>query len=387
MNAAIQPPHAMMLAAASRDATREAFWGEVQTYLEAEVRPGFRHRYETVVEPGLVAALGRAPDRHEIAAAMLDQDVNRAWYLARTQAQRRAFEASQAIVDGQLADLAARAAALGNGPGRLELDPGLVFPAYVQGEVHNMAGGYADTVAHDAIAAGAVYDRALSIHRIAAMGPLVDDVGHSIAARLRAHFPDFRPRRILELGCTVGHTLLPFKQAYPDAEVIGIDVSAPCLRYGAARAAALGVDATFSQRSAEATGYPDGHFDLVFSRILLHETGDGVVPAVFAECHRLLRPGGIMFHSDAPQFDQLDPYAQSLRDWDIRCNAEPYMDVYYAMPLAEMFVAAGFDPAATFELYAPSLIVRDGYDPRETRISNGRYFLAGAVRTASKGTP
>ncbi|MGY2736089.1 class I SAM-dependent methyltransferase [Sphingomonas sp. UYP23] len=292
MSTAVAPPHAMMLPASSGDAAREAFWGEVQTYLEAEIRRGFRARYDAVVEPALVAQLGRAPDRHEIAEAMLDQDVNRAWYLARTLAQRRAFEASQAIVDGQCDELGARAAALGNGPARLELDPDLVFPSYVQGEVHNMAGGYADTVAQDPIAAGAVYDRALSIHRIAAMGPLVDDVGHSIAARLREQFPDFRPQRILELGCTVGHTLLPFKQAYPDAEVIGIDVSAPCLRYGAARAAALGVDATFSQRPAEATGYPDGHFDLVFSRILLHETGDGVVPDVFAECHRLLRRAG-----------------------------------------------------------------------------------------------
>ena len=243
-----------------------------------------------------------------------------------------------------------------------------------------MAGGYADTVAHDPLVAGAVFDRALSIHRVAAMGPLVDDVGHSIAAGLKQAFPDFRPRRILELGCTVGHTLLPFKQAWPEAEVIGIDVSAPCLRFGAARAAALGVDVTFSQRNAEETGYADQSFDLVFSRILLHETGASAVPRIFAECHRLLRPGGVMFHSDAPQFDMLDPYTQSLRDWDARFNAEPFMDVYYAMPLEAMFAAAGFAPDSTFRLFAPSLIVQQGYRAQDTRTNGGRYFLAGARR-------
>ena len=84
-----------------------------------------------------------------------------------------------------------------------------------------------------------------------------------------------------------------------------------------------------------------------------------------------------MFHSDAPQFDELDAYTASLRDWDIRCNAEPYMDAYYAMPLEQMFAAAGFDPASTFRALAPSVLVAKGYDARETR-SGGRYFLAGA---------
>ena len=379
MNPALQPPHPMMLPAPSGDAAREMFWSELQTWLETEVRPQFRRLYEERVAPRLRERLGRDPDRHEIAEAMLEQDVNRAWYVARTEAQRQAFDTSRAIVAGQLDRLAEKAAAFGNGPTRLELDPNLPFPDYVQKEPHNMAGGYADTIDRHPLAAGAVFDRALSIHRVAAMGPLADDVGRSIALRLKQLFPDFAPKRILELGCTVGHTLLPFKLAWPEAEVIGIDVSEPCLRYGAARAAALGADVTFSQRNAEATGYPDASFDLVFSRILLHETGEGVVPRVFAECYRLLRPGGIMFHSDAPQFDELDAYTASLRDWDIRCNAEPYMDVYYALPLERMFEEAGFAREQMFRAFAPSLIVAEGYEARETRCA-GRYFLAGAVR-------
>ena len=322
--------------------------------------------------------LGHEPDRREIAAAMLDFDANRAWYVARTEAQRQAFVTSRAIVDSQLADLTARAAALGNGPARLELDPALPFPDYVQAEPHNMAGGYDDVGQHHALAAGAAYDRALAVHRVAAMGPLVDDVGHSIAAKLVEAFPDFAPARILEMGCTVGHTLLPFKQAYPQAEVIGIDVAGACLAFGAARASALGSAVTFSQRNAERTGYPDQSFDLVFSRILLHETCEEATRNIFAECYRLLRPGGIMFHSDAPQFDELDPYTQSLRDWDIRCNAEPFMDGYYAMNLEDEFARAGFERACMFRLYAPSQIVQRGYRAENTRTSGGRYFLAGA---------
>ena len=352
------PPNAMMMSAPSDALTREKFWGELQTYLEAEIRPGFRALYE-------------------IAAAMCATEVNRAWYVVRTEAQRKAFEATRAIVDGQSAALLARAAAFSAGPARLELDPALPFPSYIQPDVHNMAGGYNDMQAGHPLAAGAIYDRALSVHRVAAMEPLVDDVGHSVAAALKERFPDFRPRRILELGCTVGHTLLPFKAAFPDAEIIGIDVAAPRLRYAAARASSLDIEVTFSQRNAEATGYADESFDLVFSRTLLHETDADAVLRIFAEAYRILRPGGVMFHSDAPHFDELSPYIQSLRDWDCRCNAEPFMDGCYALDLEAMFATAGFD--AMFGAYASSLIVARDYNVTETR-SGGRYFLAGAVK-------
>ena len=373
-------PHAMMLRPNSADATRETYWGELMTFLEAEVRPGFRAHYEEEVAPRLASALGRSPDRHEIAVAMLQYAPNRAWYVARKEAQRQAFDISRAIVDGQVEELAARAAGFGNGPAALELDAALPFPDYVQKDAHNMEGGYEDLGRGDPLSAGATYDRALSVHRVAAMGPLVDDVGHSIASRLKEAFPDFAPKRILEMGCTVGHTLLPFKAAFPDAEVIGIDVSGPCLAFGAARASGLGAAVTFSQRNAEHSGYDDESFDLVFSRILLHETCEDAVRAIFAECHRLLRPGGIMFHSDAPQFDELDPYDQSLRDWDIRCNAEPFMDGYYAMDLEQEFGLAGFRPESMFRLFAPSMIVQCGYRAEQTRTRGGRYFFAGAVK-------
>ena len=90
-----------------------------------------------------------------------------------------------------------------------------------------------------------------------------------------------------------------------------------------------------------------------------------------------------MFHSDAPQFDELDAYAASLRDWDARFNNEPYMEGYYDLPLETMFEAAGFAPSDTFRTFAPSLAVqRDAIDPRRSRTNRGRYFIAGAVKRA-----
>ncbi|KPF90752.1 hypothetical protein IP81_13880 [Novosphingobium sp. AAP83] len=62
---------------------------------------------------------------------------------------------------------------------------------------------------------------------------------------------------------------MPIAQAYPDAEVIAIDTAGPTLRYGAARAAGLGVKTiTFVQANGEdLSPYPDNHFDWVQTTI------------------------------------------------------------------------------------------------------------------------
>jgi SAM-dependent methyltransferase len=374
----------MLLPGTRSELTRELFCRSLTNYLEAEARPRLRGLYDREVAPALRATLGHEPGRREIAAAMRAQPANRLWYAMRTASQRMSYEASAAVIERQRPELVARAArATGHARGSLSLDSSLRLPRYVGAlEIHLMPGGYAGQQGEDDVGAGALFDRQMTVNRMGSQGPLNDDPGRSLAAWLQQRFPGFRPRRILELGCTVGHNLLPFAAAYPGAELHGIDVAAPCLRYALARAEALGIAAHFRQADAEATPYEAGSFDLVFSRILMHETSHAAVPRIFAECHRLLRPGGLCFHSDAPQFDELEPYVASLRDWDIRCNNEPFMDGWYEMVPEQLFAEAGFDLATRFRGWAPSLhVAASGVDPKLNR-SGGRYFLAGAFRGA-----
>src|SRR3546814_9282947 len=100
------------------------------------------------------------------------------------------------------------------------------------------------------------------------------------------------------MGCTVGMSKIPYVDAYPEAEVHAIDLSAPSLRFAHARAESLGKAVHFRQANAEHAPYGDGSFDLVVSHILLHELSCGALDRVLAECHRLLRPGGIMLRSE-----------------------------------------------------------------------------------------
>ena len=375
-------PHDMLLPGTRTELTRELFCRSLTNYLETRSRPSLRALYEQEVAPGLRARLGREPGRREIAAAMREQPRNRMWYAMRSASQRMSYEASAAVIARQRPELEARAArTTGAAGGTRALDPAVQVPRYIAKlDIHLMPGGYAAENGPADLAAGALFDRQMTLNRHGSQGVLNEDPGRSLAAWLKARFPQFAPRRILELGCTVGHALLPFAEFYPEAELHAIDVAAPCLRYAHARAEALGIRAHFAQRDAEATGFDDGSFDLVFSRILMHETSHAAVPRIFAECHRLLRPGGLCFHSDAPQFDELEPYVASLRDWDIRCNNEPFMDAWYEMPVEQLFAAAGFDAATCFRGWAPSLhVAASGVDPKLNR-SGGRYFLAGAFR-------
>lgn len=378
----IQSLHPMLEPARTDEYAREMFWDDLTMYLEAEVRPGLRGYYEETVKPALVERLGREPDRVEIAKAMRQQEPNRWWYLLRTEAQREGIEATRMVVERQLPQLVERARASSNGPGSLTLDPSLPYPSYLEVDIHLQRGGYhGGAEAGDDLTMGAIYDRGITLGRMGTQGWLNDDPGRSLAAFIKQRFPDLNPKKILELGCTVGHTLGGFKETFPEAECHGIDVAAPVLRYGFARAATLGLEMHFHQQNAERTNFPDASFDVVFSRILMHETSAESAPKIFAECHRLLKPGGVMFHSDAQQFDEMDPYTQSLRDWDSTVNQEPFMDGYYSMALEDAYVAAGFAKQDTFREYTPSLrVIEAGVDPKRSRATGGKYFLVGAVK-------
>jgi SAM-dependent methyltransferase len=377
----IDAPHDLLLPGTRPELEREFFCRSLTNYLETQARPRLRELYDREVGPALRESLGREPGRREIADAMRAQPANRLWYAMRTASQRMSYEASAAVIERQRPELIARAAAPRATRGSLTLDPTLAPPRYLSAlETHLMPGGYLGEYAADDVTAGALFDRQMTVNRLGSQGPLNDDPGVSLSAWLRARFPQFAPRRILELGCTVGHNLLPFAQAWPDAQLHGIDVSAPCLRYAHARAESLGVGVHLSQQDAESTRFEDGSFDLVFSRILMHETSQAAVPRIFAECHRLLAPGGLAFHSDAPQFDELDPYVASLRDWDTRCNNEPFMERWYDWPVEDELAAAGFARETLFRGWAPSLhVAASGVDPKLNR-SGGRYFLFGAFR-------
>jgi ubiquinone/menaquinone biosynthesis C-methylase UbiE len=221
-------------------------------------------------------------------------------------------------------------------------------------DIHLMPGSYCEEYAADDPTMGAVYEQRLAVSTFGLFGPDLDDIGQSIARFIARRHPHFRPLRILDLGCTVGHNTAAWKRVFPQAEVVGIDVAAPCLRYAALRARARGLPLRFEQMNAEALAFPDASFDVVFSSMFLHEVPPRGIARVLREAHRVLRPGGLMLHMELPPADQLGAFESFYLDWDGHYNNEPYYRGFRAMNLPQLCRSAGFAAADYLQHVVPS---------------------------------
>ncbi len=182
-----------------------------------------------------------------------------------------------------------------SGPGSLELNPTMDIPEYTTYEIHQQPGGYVG----DPLS-GMLYHYALAtaFYRGLFSGPVVHDEPHMLLAS-RAPVPaDGNVPRILEIGCSDGRTTMAMKERFPEAEVWGIDVGGPMVRYAHHRAAGMGLDIHFAQRLAEKTQFPDNYFDVVVSNLIFHEVTPAATRAIVPETYRIMRPGAVWHLAD-----------------------------------------------------------------------------------------
>jgi ubiquinone/menaquinone biosynthesis C-methylase UbiE len=154
-----------------------------------------------------------------------------------------------------------------------------------------------------------------------------------------------QPRRILDLGCGTGSTTLMLKEAFPQAEVVGLDLSPYMLVMADHKAKATRLDVQWHHGKAEETGFPDASFDLVTASLLFHETPPIVTQSILRECFRLLTAGGEVLILDGNQ--------KTIRqvDWLTEVFEEPYIKAYAAGNLDAWMGAAGFEAVQTKDVF------------------------------------
>ena len=344
--------HELFPEAGHDDVARFDFLANLNGFVSGTLAPKVRSAYEQEVKPAFEQEQGRAPsDRHEVRKAMAGNTSYQIWSAARRCSMEMRQQTGRRLVLGQLDTLLHKAARRNAEPG-LELDPNIQQPRYAAAvDIHCMPGGYHSELTARDISAGANYDCGIFATTGGMLGRYNDGGGQALARWLKREHPEFKPRRILDIGCTVGHNIVPLAQAFPEAEVIAVDTATPVLRYGHARARALGVDnITFRQASGEQLDYPDGHFDLITTSMFWHETSAKALPRIMNEIHRLLAPGGLTVHLEQPQYHEgMDPFEQFMRDWDAFNNNEPFWSVMHSYHLGDMMRAAGFSDDEYFE--------------------------------------
>jgi len=203
----------------------------------------------------------------------------------------------------------------------------LIYPSYYLNEnFHGIEGGY--------LAPGAAvsYDPITQY----ALPPGEAPVRQSLIDKVQS-----QPRRILDLGCGTGSTTLMLKQAFPQAEVIGIDLSPYMLFMADRKAQQAGLQLQFLHGNAEHLDFADASFDLITAALLFHETPPAVTQTILKEAHRLLTPGGQVLVLDGSQ--------RVLRQltWLKNIFEEPYIEAFAAGSLDAWMGAAGFAAVRT----------------------------------------
>jgi SAM-dependent methyltransferase len=372
-----QAAHAVLPQTTAEEFDRQEFVKSLKFHLASKVSVGNKAAFEGRAGPAYAKARGRKPQSLlEIRQAMTADPYFQFWSALQRNSQEMMWKSTQIPVERQLPDLIEAGKAT-SGPSTLRLNPELEVPRYHRSvDIHCMPGGYHTEFAADDLANGAVYDRAVYIYAMGRMGPTNSDIGDTTIAWIRENHPDFRPRRILDMGCTVGHSTLGYCDAFPEAEVHAIDVGGPVLRYAHARANSFGKAVHFSQQNAESTDFADGYFDLIVSHILVHETSNSGIRRVMRECNRLLADGGLVVHAETPPYRDLPDYDAFMLDWDTRNNNEPYWGASHELVAAELAAETGFDPSKAFEAYQPSAFEAA---ERRTRVFQGGDFAGGGA--------
>ena len=149
------------------------------------------------------------------------------------------------------------------------------------------------------------------------------------------------PRKILDLGCGTGSTTIMLKQAFSNAEVVGLDLSPQMLVVAEYKAQQAGLDIQWLHGLAETTSFADEEFDLVTASLLFHETPSDIAQEILEEAYRLLSPQG--------QIIILDGNQKTLRQtpWLTEVFEEPYIQDYANGSLDAWLGAAGFKKVLT----------------------------------------
>jgi demethylmenaquinone methyltransferase/2-methoxy-6-polyprenyl-1,4-benzoquinol methylase len=131
------------------------------------------------------------------------------------------------------------------------------------------------------------YDRGNNVATFGLMGRFLD----SFMSIVELHPGE----RTLDVCAGTNALGIAFLKREPTLKAHAIDRSAPMQEVGRQRAHALGLHIDSTIDDVHRLPYPDNHFDVVSLQFASRHLR---VREVFAEIHRVLRPGGRFYHSD-----------------------------------------------------------------------------------------
>ncbi len=377
-----QLSHGLALPRSLDEAARHEFVTALRSFVLHDVAEDLRGVYEHDVKPAAIRAIGHEPaTSSEVHQAIRTHDTFKFYSAIRVNAQELVWDSVRDQVARQRDTVqAAVGAALPAGRGTVTIQPDFEVPRSVSAlDVHLMPGNYHSEFGPDDATQGAFFDHGSAVFYMGLLGPDQGDIARTMARFVKTRHPDMKVKRILDLGCLIGQNTVPWAQEFPDAEVTAIDVAAPVLRYGHARAEALGAAVHFKQMDAVRLDFPDESFDIVWSSMFFHEVPLKNIGPILRECHRVLRKGGLMLHMELPPNSALSAYDGFYLDWDSWYNEEPFYKTFRDQDPKKLCVAAGFAADRFEEFGVPSL-----HTHGEAAVSQAAARVAGVDRDTGR---
>ena len=367
MRSDVYPRHGMMAGATHDELAAQKYFLGLRAYANGRL---MAQAVEACNEQILPEMGERDPEDENDRAAVLrkaeEMPIFQHWGALLRTSQELMWDYVADTVDRQLDELEDKFRSIDNPAGSLTLHPELPNPEYLTlVDQHIQPGGYLHDAGGGDVRAGAIYDRGAVLYGLGRAGGLNDMRGHTLCAFIQDGFPNEQPKRILDLGCGVGHGTLAITDLYPDAELHAIDIGGALLRYAHARAESLGKRVHFHQQDARNLNFEDNSFDMVTSEILFHETSRTGMPAILKEAYRVLKPGGAMCNLEVPlRYKGMDMGGVVVRDWQNYYNAEPFWGSLGCVDLEQAMKDAGFTRVMT------------GFQPRTSNFQGERGKLA-----------
>jgi ubiquinone/menaquinone biosynthesis C-methylase UbiE len=198
---------------------------------------------------------------------------------------------------------------------------------------------------------------------------------------------------ILDVACGPGEWVLSMARRVPDGQVTGIDISNAMIEYARFRAQEEGLhNAHFHCMDAlgHPLAFPEASFDLIYLRFIVGFMRTANWPLLLRECYRLLRPGGVLCHTELDdlglstsaaltRFNSLAIKAARLGG---QCFTEEGDYLGATTVQAHLFQEAGFQRigqqahSVNFSAGAPAH--QDVYEDRRTIMKFFQPFIVGA---------
>jgi len=153
------------------------------------------------------------------------------------------------------------------------------------------------------------------------------------------------PERVIDVGAGTGRGTALLRKRYPKAQVVAMDLALPMLRAAKKHVSWL---KPFQRVCAEATALPlpDHSVDVLHSNLCFQWVDD--LPALFGECVRVLKPGGLLVYSTFGP-DTLKELRAAWAHADQQPHVSRFLDMH---DLGDAMINAGLrDPVLDVDRY------------------------------------